>query len=78
MLDILIVNGQVMDGTGSAGIYAAVGVQGDTVSIHRGDSLSLEAAKVIDATGCVVCPGFIDIQHIVDTEYGLNPFGPVI
>ena len=62
MLDILIVNGQVVDGTGSPGYYAAVGVQGNAVSIHRGDVSDLEAAKVIDAAGCVVCPGFIDLH----------------
>ena len=45
MLDILITNGQVVDGTGSAGYYAAVGVTGDTVSIHRGDSSQIEAAR---------------------------------
>ena len=42
MLELLIVNGHVIDGTGSAGFYAAVGVQGDTVSIHRGDVSALE------------------------------------
>ena len=62
MLDILITNGQVVDGTGSAAYYAAVGVQGDTVSIHRGDVSHVEAARVIDATGYVVCPGFIDLH----------------
>ena len=62
MLDILIVNGQVVDGTGSPGFYAAVGVQGDSVSIHRGDVSGLEAVRVIDAAGHVVCPGFIDLH----------------
>ncbi len=62
MLDILIVNGQVVDGTGSPGFYAAVGVQGDSVSVHRGDVSGLEAVRFIDATGYVVCPGFIDLH----------------
>ena len=62
MLDILITNGLVIDGTASPGFYAAVGVRGDAVSIHRGDVSALEAARTIDAEGKVVCPGFIDLH----------------
>lgn len=62
MLDILIVNGLVIDGTASPGFYAAVGVRGDTVSIHRGDVSELEAARTVDAGGKVVCPGFVDLH----------------
>ncbi len=62
MLDILIANGLVIDGTASPGFHAAVGVRGDVVSIHRGDASGIEAARVIDATGRVVCPGFIDLH----------------
>ena len=62
MLDILIVNGLVIDGTASPGFYAAVGVRGDAVSIHRGDASGLEAARTVDAAGKVVCPGFVDLH----------------
>ena len=62
MLDFLITNGLVIDGTASPGFHAAVGVQGDTVSVHRGDVSGLEAARTIDAAGRVVCPGFIDLH----------------
>ena len=62
MLDILIVNGLVIDGTASPGFYAAVGVRGDAVSIHRGDVSELEAARTVDAAGKVVCPGFVDLH----------------
>ena len=37
MLDLLIKNGQIIDGTGSPGYFGAVLVEGETVSIHRGD-----------------------------------------
>ena len=62
MLDLLIVNGQIIDGTGSPGYYGAVGVEGDTVRIFRGDTSTVEAARTIDATDHVVCPGFTDMH----------------
>ena len=62
MINLLIKNGQIIDGSGSAGFYAAVLVTGDSVSIHRGDVSGLEADRVIDAKGHVVCPGFVDLH----------------
>ena len=62
MLDLLIKSGLVIDGTGSPGYYGAVGVEGDAVRIFRGDLSSVEAARTIDATDHVVCPGFIDMH----------------
>ena len=62
MIDLLIKNGLVIDGTGSPGFYAAVLVDGDTVTIRRGDASGIEAAREIDASGLVVCPGFVDIH----------------
>ncbi len=62
MLDLLIRGGLIIDGTGNPGFYGAVGVEGDRVRILRGDVSALEAARVIDAGGRVVCPGFIDMH----------------
>ena len=62
MIDLLITNGMVVDGTGSPGFFAAVAVEDDRVSIHRGDVSALEAARTIDASGYVVCPGFVDLH----------------
>jgi N-acyl-D-amino-acid deacylase len=62
LVDIKIVNGQVIDGTGSPGFYGTVLVEGDTVTIHRGEHDHIEAARTIDATGHVVSPGFIDVH----------------
>ena len=36
MIDTLITNGQVIDGSDSPRFFAAVAVSGDTVTIHRG------------------------------------------
>ena len=62
MLDLLIVNGLILDGTGNPGYFGAVGVEGETVRIFRGDVSSLEATRTIDAAEHVVCPGFIDMH----------------
>ena len=62
MLDLLIRNGLIIDGTGGPGYYGAVGVQADEVHILRGDVSQVEAVRVIDATDHVVCPGFIDMH----------------
>ena len=62
MLDLLIRNGLIVDGTGSPGFYGAAGVQGEEVQVLRGDVSEVEAVRVIDATGHVVCPGFIDLH----------------
>ena len=62
MADLLIRNGLVIDGSGSAGFYATVAVENERVTIHRGDDSALTARREIDATGKVVCPGFIDLH----------------
>ena len=62
MVDIKIAGGQVIDGTGSPGFYADVLVCGDTLTIHRGSSEHIPAARTIDATRHVVAPGFIDVH----------------
>ena len=89
MLDFLITNGLVIDGTVSPGFHAPSGVQGDTVSIHRGGDVSdLDAARTIAAAGRVVCPGFIDLHshagltmlgephHYIWPDSGLNGYLP--
>jgi N-acyl-D-amino-acid deacylase len=62
MLDLLIRNGLVIDGSGNPGYYATVGTEGDTLRILRGDTSALPAARTIDASGHVVAPGFIDMH----------------
>jgi N-acyl-D-amino-acid deacylase len=59
MFDLLIRNGLVVDGSGQAGNAADVAVSGDRI-VELGPLPNAEAAEAIDATGLVVCPGFID------------------
>jgi N-acyl-D-amino-acid deacylase len=62
MLDLLIQNGLIIDGTGNPGYYGSIGVQDGEVRVFRGAVRDAEAARAIDATGMVVCPGFIDMH----------------
>ena len=62
MLDLLITGGMIIDGTGSQGFYGSVGVEGDTLRLLRGDVSHVQAARTIDASGRIVCPGFIDMH----------------
>ena len=55
-----ISGGEIVDGTGCAGYFGTVLVEGDTVRLHRGDASAVPAGRTIDATGHVVCPGFVD------------------
>lgn len=59
--DLLIRGGQVLDGSGGAAVRADVGVTGDRIRAV-GDLAGASASTVIDATGLVVTPGFIDVH----------------
>lgn len=69
---LLIKDGTVIDGTGSAGRQADVAIDGDRIAVI-GPGLEGEAARVIDATGLVVAPGFIDIHSHSDFFYHQCP-----
>ena len=73
--DLLIRGGRVVDGTGVAARVADVGVTGDRIAAV-GDLASAPAARVIDAVGCVVAPGFIDAHAHSDAYLLLEPDAP--
>src|SRR3989440_1718928 len=62
-IDILIRGAKVVDGTGNPWYYGDVAIQGDRVlEVVPPGRIPAEAAReVVDASGMVVCPGFIDI-----------------
>ena len=67
--DLLISNGRVMDGTGNPWFPADVAVQNGRI-VAVGRLPNAQAARVIDATGKFVTPGFIDIHSHADDGSG--------
>jgi N-acyl-D-amino-acid deacylase len=59
-VDVLIKNGWLVDGTGEAGVYGSVAIKDGSIQLT--DLEDAEAEEVIDASGLVVTPGFIDIH----------------
>jgi len=69
MFDLKIVGGTIVDGSGSDRFIGDIGVKdGVIVAVRRGGGLEGEAAEVIDATGMIVTPGFVDIHTHYDGQ----------
>ena len=70
-MTLLVRGGTVIDGSGAPGVRADVAVrEGRIAAIGR--DLPANGARVIDAAGKVVCPGFIDIHSHSDESVLIN------
>lgn len=72
MFDVIIIGGNVVDGMETPAYRADVGVN-DEMICAIGDLSKAEARRVINATGHVVCPGFIDTHAHSDGALLVDP-----
>ena len=65
--DLIIRNGEVLDGTGDASTRLDIAIK-DGIIAAVAESISSEAARVIDAKGKIVTPGFVDVHTHYDGQ----------
>ncbi|MEM7016939.1 MAG: amidohydrolase family protein, partial [Pseudomonadota bacterium] len=66
MLDLIIENATIIDGTGAPGYAGAVGIKDGKIAAVG--EVSEAALKTLNAEGRVVCPGFIDVHTHYDAQ----------
>ena len=71
MLNIKIINGTIVDGTGAKAYRADIGIQNDRIAVI-GNLNDTDSEVVIDATGKIVAPGFIDMHTHSDISMLLD------
>jgi N-acyl-D-amino-acid deacylase len=59
--DLVLRNGRIVDGTGSPWYRADIAIKEDTIA-RIAPSITDHAGRVVDVSGLVVAPGFIDIH----------------
>ena len=72
MYDLLVRGGRVIDGTGGPWFRADVAVVGDRI-VAMGHLEGREAARVIDAAGLFVTPGFVEEHSHSDVTVLVDP-----
>ncbi len=65
MLDTLIKNAKIVDGSLKQAYAGDIGIAGDKIQ-EIGDLSGREAHDVLDAQGAIACPGFIDVHSHSD------------
>lgn len=72
MADMIIKNGEIIDGTGKPGYRANLALEKDKIT-SIGKIEAKDAETVVDASGLVVAPGFVDIHSHSDYYLLIDP-----
>ena len=79
-MTLIIQNGLIVDGSGKPGFYGDVVIDGDKIVDVVGEpstfNFQLSTFNSIDATGCIVSPGFVDAHAHSDAYLVLEPDAP--
>lgn len=70
--DVLIRNGKIIDGTGNSWYYGDVAIK-DGKILQKGKQLHISATRIIDATGLIIAPAFIDVHTHIEGDEFRNP-----
>jgi N-acyl-D-amino-acid deacylase len=70
--DVWIRNGRILDGTGNSWYYGDVLIKDGKV-LKTGNVGTVTAARIIDAKGMIVAPGFIDVHTHIEGDEFKNP-----
>ena len=74
MLDLLIRDAQIVDGTGAPARHGDVGVSnGRIVSVGPVGQAADSASKTVDAQGLTLAPGFVDLHTHYDAQLFWDP-----
>lgn len=73
MLDCLITNARIVDPEGGGDFYGSLGIRGGKIALIRegpesGTGGESGAKRILDARGCLLVPGFIDIHAHTDSS----------
>lgn len=74
MLDLVVQGGLVVDGTGAPPYHADVAIKDERV-VGISAFISERASTRVDADGCIVTPGFIDLHTHMDAQVHWDQLG---
>ena len=74
MLDLVVRNGTIVDGSGLPGYRGDIGVNDRRIVSVGRPLATAEAMTVVDATGRVVAPGFVDPHTHYDAQVCFDPY----
>ena len=70
--DLVIRNGQLIDGTGAEAYRGDLAINGDTIT--QVGQVEGSGKREIDAAGHAITPGFVDIHTHLDAQIGWDPY----